>query len=86
MASDAVDAETPHTTPSTRDAIDATHSRANAQARDLPKQGVVFATYASLLGKKGGKTSKPQTRLDQLLEWASPGFEVLPPFLPNSEA
>jgi len=28
-----------------------------------------------LLGKKGGKTSKPQTRLDQLLEWASPGFE-----------
>ena len=51
------------------------HSRANTQARDLPKQGVVFATYASLLGKKGGKTSKPQTRLDQLLEWASPGFE-----------
>ena len=59
----------------THDAIDATRSRANTQARDLPKQGVVFATYASLLGKKGGKTSKPQTRLDQLLEWASPGFE-----------
>ena len=58
-----------------RDAIDAMHSRANTQARDLPKQGVVFATYASLLGKKGGKTAKPQTRLDQLLEWASPGFE-----------
>ena len=74
-----------HATPSTprhhtrldatHDAIDATRSRANTQARDLPKQGVVFATYASLLGKKGGKTSKPQTRLDQLLEWASPGFE-----------
>ena len=39
------------------------------------KQGVVFATYAPLLGQKGGKTSKPQTRLHQLLEWASPGFE-----------
>ena len=58
-----------------RDAIDARHSRVTTQARDLPKQGVVFATYASLLGKKGGKTAKPQTRLDQLLEWASPGFE-----------
>ena len=57
------------------DAIDAMHSRVTTQARDLPKQGVVFATYASLLGKKGGKTAKPQTRLDQLLEWASPGFE-----------
>ena len=69
-----VDAETPHTTPSTR-TPSTRHSRANTQARDLPKQGVVFATYASLLGKKGGKTAKPQTRLDQLLEWASPGFE-----------
>ncbi len=49
--------------------------KASYSAKDLPKQGVVFATYASLLGKKGGKTSKPQTRLDQLLEWASPGFE-----------
>ena len=49
--------------------------KASYSAKDLPKQGVVFATYASLLGKKGGKTAKPQTRLDQLLEWASPGFE-----------
>ena len=62
-------------TPRHAYAVDATHSHVNTQARDLPKQGVVFATYASLLGKKGGKTSKPQTRLDQLLEWASPGFE-----------
>ena len=49
--------------------------KASYNAKDLPQQGVVFATYASLLGKKGGKTSKPQTRLDQLLAWATPGFE-----------
>ena len=49
--------------------------KASYNAKDLPAQGVVFATYASLLGKKGGKTSKPQTRLDQLLAWATPGFE-----------